>query len=116
MTKREREDEFDTEWSAFDDEGPNEGDLVTATHDDEFQLSELRVDIDSTDTVDVVVRNSTASISTFAYTRETDSFEKGNFEDPVVVAGADDEVAIRNRTSANSGASYFVNVRVDRQR
>lgn len=114
MTSREKEDEFSTKRTASEQVGPNEGDLVTFTHGHEFQLSNLEVELDSTDTVDVVVRNSAASTSTIAYTRKTDYFEKGDFVDPVVEAGADEEIAVRNTISANSGATYIVNARVDK--
>lgn len=78
------------------------------------QLSEIDIDGENAETWQVDERDTDSSNpTTRRHYRGTD-IEKGSFDDPELEVGAGKEIAIRNTTSATSGNTYAINVRVDR--
>lgn len=114
MTQREREVEYETQYQSTTANGSNaDTDLLVIETDKQAQLSNIQIDGNDVQDYAVEVRDQDGSNATTKRRYfNVSAVNRGSFEDPELEWGAQQEIAIVNRT-ALSADDYSINVIVD---
>jgi len=92
---------------------PSSPDLLVINESYETQLTDVNVTADESNIFSIVIRDQGGGNPETVATFDTDSFKKGSFDDPVAVAGANEEIAITIDSDGSAGNDYRTNYRVD---
>jgi hypothetical protein len=114
MTRRDREDEYETQYQSATANGSNaDTDLIVVETDKQAQLSNIQIDGNDAQDYVIEVRDQDGSnASTKRRYFAVSNVDRGDFENPELEWGAKQEIAVVNRT-ALSAEDYSVNVTVD---
>lgn len=94
MPLQKEEKFFDREYESVTTSGPGTGDLLVINYEQEFQLTELILDLENEGSIQIEERDDGGGNAETLLNISETFYQDGDFEDPVAEIGSGREVAI----------------------